>query len=68
MALQIALLGTYRTGDNMMDVPINHIVLLEDLVEIAAAKISKMVFFKGTPLDLFLETPNVLELVETVPE
>ena len=42
--------------------------LLEDFLEIAAAKISKMVFFKGTTMDLFLETPNVLELVETVPE
>ena len=50
---------TYRTGETMTDGPTNHIDLLEDLVEIAAAKITKMVFFKGTTLDLYLETPNV---------
>ena len=59
---------TLRTGETMTDGPINQIYLMEDLVDNAAAKISKMVFFKGTPLDLFLETPNVWELVETVPE
>jgi hypothetical protein len=59
---------TLRTGETMMDGPINHIYLMEDLVDNAAAKISKMVFFKETTRELFLEMPNVWELVETVPE
>ena len=50
---------TLRTEETMTDGPINHIDLLEDLMDNAAAKISKMVFFKGTTLDLYLETPNV---------
>ena len=59
---------TLRTEETMTDGPINHIDLLEDLMDNAAAKISKMVFFTGTAVELFLETPNVWELVETVPE
>ena len=51
----------------MMVGPTKH-GLLEHLLEIAAAKIKNLVLLAGTSLDLFLETPNVLELVETVPE
>ena len=51
----------------MMVGPTNH-GLLGHLLETAAAKIRNLVLLAGTSLDLFLETPNVLELVETVPE
>ena len=51
----------------MMVGPTNH-GLLGHLLETAAAKIKNLVLLAGTSLDLFLETPNVLELVETVPE
>ena len=50
---------TLRTEETMTDGPINHIDLLEDLMDNAAAKISKMVFFKGIGIKLYLEMPNV---------
>ena len=52
----------------MMVGPGNH-GLLETMLEDAAARIKNLVLSEGTVLvDLFSETPNVLELVETVPE
>ena len=52
----------------MMVGPTNH-GLMETMLEAAAARIKNLVLSAGTwLLDLFLETPNVLELVETVPE
>ena len=42
--------------------------LLGHLLKTAAAKIKNLVLLAGTSLDLFLETPNVLELADTVPE
>ena len=57
---------TLRTEETMTDGPINHIDLLEDLMDNAAAKISKMASSKETRLDQYLETANALELVGTV--